>query len=607
MTAGDRLQLALVCACAVLAALAETAGILLFGRLTDDALTAGSVSAFWGPAGVWLVVAVAGAVVGYLGNSLAVRAAERFVRRLRAKVFAHVQRLPPHVFQRYRQGDLVERLTGDVEAIEQLAVSGVVQGAAAGFGVLFYGVAALWLRWDLAVATFLLVPVFWVAARRFSGRLGSVARRERAADGAITAVVEEALENVVLTQAYHRYRAEERRLDREARAWLHASVTGARLSELYEQLVEVIETVCVLAVIGLGAWEISAGRMTLGQLLSFAGFLGYLYPPVRSLGQLGLTATAATAAAERLLELLDTPPAVTDPPAAPNLPHPAGVTGVPPRRAVGRLDVRGVGFCYPGSARAALSDVTFRARPGELVVVTGPSGAGKSTLAALLPRFYDPTRGTVCLDGRPLSALPLAELRTHITLLPQRTLVLHDTVRENIACGRPGATDAEIVAAAEAADAHGFVRALPQGYDTVVAPHAARLSGGQLQRIAIARAMLRDAPVLVLDEPTTGLDGLAAQRVLGPLRRLVAGRTTLVITHDLTLAPFADQVLVLADGRLAETGTHAGLLAEGGLYARLYAAQHPGPLRPDAPVMGVDHPGGWRTDPQVAPLRKVSS
>ncbi|GAA3739709.1 ABC transporter ATP-binding protein [Streptomyces tremellae] len=564
LTRGDRGLLVLVCGCAMLAALAGTAGILLFGRLTDTALAAGSVGAFWGPAAAWLAAAVLGAVVGYAGNTTAAWLAERFVMRLRERVFSHVLKQPPHFFQRHRHGDLVERLTGDVEAIEHMAVTGVVQAVAAVFGVLFYGIAALWLRWDLALATFLLAPLFWVAARRFSGRLRAVSRQERVADGAITSVVEEALGNVALTQAYNRQRAEEKRLRREARAWMRASVGGARMNEAYEQLVEVIETLCVLAVIGLGAWEISADRMSLGQLLSFAAFIGYLYPPVRSLGQLGLTVSAATAGADRLLDVLDAPPAVTDP-AGPSCAGPA------PRRAHGRLDVQNVTFTYPGTPTPALSGVSFGARPGELVVITGPSGAGKSTLAALLPRFYDPDAGAVRLDGTPLSALPLAHLRENVALLSQRPLVLHDTVRENIACGRPGATDEEVAAAARAADAHDFVSALPEGYDTVIAPHTTRLSGGQLQRIAIARAILRDAPVLVLDEPTTGLDALTAHRVVAPLRRLMAGRTTLVITHDLLLARDADQVLVLDKGRVAEAGTHSRLLTGGGLYARLWA------------------------------------
>ncbi|GAO07003.1 putative ABC transporter permease/ATP-binding protein [Streptomyces lydicamycinicus] len=585
LTRGDRRWILLVCLSAILAAFAETVAILVFAELTDNALQKGSVSAFWAPAGLWLGVAVAGGVVGYLGNSLAAWTAERFVMRLRARVFAHLQKLPPHFFQRNRRGDLVERMTGDVDAIEALVVTGLVQAATAIFGVIFYAGAAFWLRWDMALVTFALAPLFWIATRRFTGRVKEVSRRERAADGAITSVVEEGLVNVVLTQAYNRQHDEQERLRREARSWLRASVTSARLNELYEQIVEVLETLCVLAIIGLGAWEISAGRMTLGELLAFAAFVGYLYPPIRDLGQLGLTVTEATAGSERLLEILDARPAVTDPDPATVVPAPS--------RAVGAVEACRVHFRYPGGESEVLQDFSFSAVPGELVVITGPSGAGKSTLAALLLRFYDPDAGSIRLDGIPVNRMPLDRLRRNITLLPQETLVLHDTVEENIACGRDDVTHGDVVRAARAADAEVFIAALPDGYETVIAPGTSRLSGGQLQRVAIARAMLRDAPVLVLDEPTTGLDVLATQRILGPLRRLAEGRTTIVITHDLDLATDADRILVLDEGRLMESGTHTQLLAHHGLYATLFHA-HPPPHNGSPHPLA--HPSGshWR-------------
>ncbi|MEU2425048.1 ABC transporter ATP-binding protein [Streptomyces sp. NPDC007851] len=563
LTRGLRGWLVIVWVCAVIAALAETEAILLFSDLTDHALQKGSLSAFWGPATKWLGIAIVGAIVAYAGNSLAAWTTERFVMRLRERVFDHVQQLPPHFFQRHRQGDLLSRLTSDVDAIETLVVSGLVGAASALFSALFYAAAAFWLRWDLAAATFVLAPLFWLAARRFSGSIKDVSREGRVADGAITSVVEESLGNIVLTQAYDRRDAERRRLNEEASAWFRASVRSTRLNEAYEQLVQVIETVCVLAVIGIGAWEISTSRMTLGQLLAFSAFLGYLYPPVRGLAQLGLTVTAATAGAERLIEILDVRPSVTDP-----------RIGTDSGRPDGAIEVRDVGFRYPGADKTALEGLSFTVSPGELVIITGPSGAGKSTVSKMLLRFYDPDSGEVLLDGVPIRDFPLARLREYITLLPQETLVLHDTVRANIACGRPGASDQAIEDAAKAADAHDFIVRLPDGYDTKVDPNSARLSGGQLQRLAVARAILRDAPVLVLDEPTTGLDSMAARRVVKPLRRLMTGRTTIMITHDLNLAPDADRILVVDGGRIVETGRHDELLARGGAYSRLHRSQN---------------------------------
>ncbi|MFD4502233.1 ABC transporter ATP-binding protein [Streptomyces sp. NPDC058457] len=565
LTSGLRGWLVIVWVCTVIAALAETEAILLFSDLTDHALQKGSLSAFWSPATKWLGIAIVGAIVAYAGNSLAAWTTERFVMRLREHVFDHVQQLPPHFFQRHRQGDLLSRLTSDVEAIETMVVSGLVGAASAVFSALFYAAAAFWLRWDLAAATFVLAPLFWLAARRFSGSIKDVSREGRVADGAITSVVEESLGNIVLTQAYDRRDAERRRLNEEASAWFRASVRSTRLNEAYEQLVQVIETICVLAVIGIGAWEISTGRMTLGQLLAFSAFLGYLYPPVRGLAQLGLTVTAATAGAERLIEILDVRPSVTDPRRG---------TGTDTGRPDGAIEVRDVGFSYPGADGAALEGLSFTVSPGELVIITGPSGAGKSTVSKMLLRFYDPDSGEVLLDGVPLGDFPLARLREYITLLPQETLVLHDTVRANIACGRPGASEQAIEDAARAADAHDFIVRLPEGYDTRVDPNSARLSGGQLQRLAIARAILRDAPVLVLDEPTTGLDAMAARRVVKPLRRLMTGRTTIMITHDLNLAPDADRILVVDRGRIVETGRHDELLASGGAYSRLHRSQN---------------------------------
>lgn len=305
--------------------------------------------------------------------------------------------------------------------------------------------------------------------------------------------------------------------------------------------------------------EAGAGQLTLGGLLVFLALISKLYGPLRDLSHLSNTFYAASASAERIIELLDQRPQVVEAAGARRLGH-----------ARGDVEFEGVSFRYPGTSRWALADVSFRAGPGETMALVGASGAGKSTVAKLQLRFYDPDQGTVRIDGTDLRDLRLSEVRDSVAVVLQETLVFHGTVRENIAYGRPEATEADIVAAARAADAHAFIRLLPEGYDTVVGQHGRTLSGGQRQRLAIARAMIRNAPVLLLDEPTTGLDARSGRRIMEPLRRLMAGRTTIVISHNLLTVRDATHIVVLDHGRVVERGAHEDLLAHGGAYAQLH-------------------------------------
>ncbi|MCW2947680.1 MAG: transporter related protein [Actinoallomurus sp.] len=533
-THGSRRWLVAGGALLVLSAIGEIVAIRLFGDITDHALVAKNLHAFWTPAVAWLVLATLTAAATFGGGYLTTLVGERFLLRLRDAVFAHVQRLSPDFFDNRRLGDLVVRLTGDIEAIDQFVASGVIQIVTSAISAVLFAGAALYVRWDLALVSFAVAPLFWIAVRNFTSRFRDAAVRERQSSGAMTSVVEESLSNQALVQAYNQQRTEERRLHEEGLSWLRARMAEARLSSLYEPLVQVIETVCVLVVLGFGAWELTNDRITLGGLLAFAAYLGYLYPPIQSLGHVTLTVSEATASAERITEIMEAVPAVTD--------HPEAISRTARR---GRVTLDGVTFGYPGGDRPAIEELSFRAAPGELVLLTGPSGSGKSTVTRLLLRFYDPDAGRIRLDGIDLRDLSLVTLRDTITVLQQENMLFPGTVRDNIAYGRPDATDEQIIAAARAAEAHDFITALSDGYDTPVGQRGRLLSGGQRQRIAIARAMVRDAPVLVLDEPTTGLDAPTAHRVLQPLRRLMAGRTTILITHDLDLAPAADQVIVL--------------------------------------------------------------
>jgi ABC-type multidrug transport system fused ATPase/permease subunit len=510
----------------------------------------------WIAAGFVALVLLDGAL-GFADDYLSTWIGERFLLRLRVRVFAHLQQLSMGFFETRRLGDVLSRLTGDVAAIEGLVLSGVADALATVLRLVVFAGALFVLSFKLAAVSLVVAPLFWVVANRFARLIKAASREKRRRTGSIGAVAEESLGNAALVQAYNRQATEVARFERESQGAFAAQMASTRIRALFTPLVDLIELLGALVVIGLGTWLLSRGELTLGGLLAFLTFLTGMYGPIRRLSRLTGTFYAASAGAERVLELLDQTPAVTE-----------RAEPVPLRRARGEVEFDDVRFRYPGAAADALAGVSLRVAPGETVALVGASGAGKSTVAKLLLRFYDPAAGSVRLDGLDLRALEIQQLREHVAVVLQETLVLHGTVRENIAYGRPGATAAEIEAAARAADAHEFIAALPDGYDTIVGQRGRRLSGGQRQRLAIARALVRDAPVLVLDEPTTGLDAESSERILAPLRRLMSGRTTLVISHNLLTVREATEIVVLDAGRVVERGSHDELLAAGGAYAR---------------------------------------
>ena len=510
--------------------------------------------------GLFAMLTVLGALVSFGEDYLVGWVGSRFLLDLRARVFAHLHTLSLDYFDRRSVGDLISRLTGDVAAIETVVLSGVADAVSYTLRIVFFSVALFVLDPVLAVAALAVTPAFWLTTRRFSRTIKAASREKRRRIGAVSAVAEESLGNVAVVQAYNRQAAESERFAEQAGAAFVAEVTVTRLRGIFSGVVDVIEMIGVLAVIALGTWALSEGRLTLGGLLAFLAYLTQLYSPVRRLSRLANAVFAATASAERIAELLDHRPTLPEPAGAPR--H----TG----RARGVVTLEHVSFAYPGTGRPVLRDVGIEVGPGETVALVGASGAGKSTVAKLLLRFYDPTAGCVRLDGRDVRDLALADLRDQLALLLQETLIFDGTVRENIAYGRPGADDAAIHAAARSADADAFIRRMPNGYDTRVGQRGRMLSGGQRQRIAIARAMIRDAPVLIMDEPTTSLDAASADRIAEPLRRLMTGRTTLVISHNLLTVREADQIIVLDHGRVVERGRHDDLVVLGGLYASLW-------------------------------------
>jgi ATP-binding cassette, subfamily B, bacterial len=538
-TKGDRRRLVLGGLCALVVAGSELGTVSVFDIITDRVLDTGHLAAFWGPAGWWLAIVAVGAAAMFGGQYLTSLASERFALRLRDDIFARAQRLAPDFFDRRHLGDLMVRLTEDVDVIEAVASSGALGAATSAASVALFTAAAVVISWQLALAACVVAPVFWLASRGFTGKLQAAAERQRSVTGKLTSAIEESLSNQALVQAFNRQAGESRRLHDEGASWLRARMAEVRLNAIYAPATYVIETLCVLIVFGFGAWELTRGQITIGGLLAFAILLAYLYAPVQAVAGYRLSAAEAAESVARVTEILDAPPGVRE--------------GTVIRARVtshGTITFQDVSFAYPESGRQVLQNLTFHAAPGTTIAITGPSGSGKSTIAKLLLRFYDPDAGRILLDGIDIRDLSLRTLRHNITLLQQENLLFSGTIAENIGYGKHDATPAEIIAAAKIAGADEFITALPDGYDTPVGQRGRLLSGGQRQRIAIARAALRDAPVLILDEPTTGLSPADSRHVMQLLRPVTAGRTTIIITHDMTIAAAADRIITI--GALAK-------------------------------------------------------
>jgi ATP-binding cassette, subfamily B, bacterial len=511
----------------VLVPLVEAVEIWLFKLVVDDVLVPHDAAALLPLAAVYLGLTLLGGLIRFGDDYLAAWVGERFLLDLRARVFGHLQKLSLDTLDRRRMGDLLARLTADVQAIERFVLTGVGDALGALARIVFFAGALLLLSWKLALVSLVVVPLFWVLARRFSRLVKHASREKRRRSGTLAAVAEESLANAALVQGLNREQTEVARFRRENEAILEAELAATRIRSLYAPLVDLLELLGGMVVVALGVWALTSGDLTIGGLLVFLAYLSQLYGPVRDLGSLVNSLFAAAAGAERVIELLDERPAVVD-----------RSDARPLRRARGHVELRDVRYAYPGASAPALDGLSLRIAPGECVALVGPSGAGKSTVARLLLRFADPTAGSVLLDGHDLRDLRLRDVREHVGLLAQETLLFEGSVRENVAYGRDDAGDAEVEAVARAV---GIANLL----DARVGQRGRALSGGQRQRVAIARALVRDSAVVVLDEPTTGLDADARGAVLAALDALLAERTTILISHDLEVLARASRVVEL--------------------------------------------------------------
>jgi ATP-binding cassette subfamily B protein len=521
-------------------------------------------------AGLRVLADYAGSIgLAVLGN--------RVLTRVRGDLYRHLQRLPLAFHTRSRSGELVLRVIADINQFKSVLIDAALPLAARLLVlVLMFGMM-FWLNWKLTLVVLAMLPLFGLSTLRLSRRVQHSAKAQRKRDGSMAATATETMGAIQLVQALsleEHFAAQFTRQNQESQK---EDVKALRWSAALGRGIGFLIAACTAAVLWFGARLVLRGELTPGELLIFLAYMRSTLKPVQELSRVSSRLARGTAAGERVFDLLETPLEVHDLP---------GAVAAPPFQGAVRFDQ--VRFAYQPGQRV-LEGVDFEIAPGRRVALVGPSGIGKSTLVNLLLRFYDPSEGRVLIDGHDVREYTLASLRAQISVVLQDTVLFATTVRDNIGYGRPGSGTEAIEEAARLANADEFIRALPQGYNTVLGERGVTLSGGQRQRIAIARAALRRAPILVLDEPTTGLDDDNERAVLDALDDLAEDRTAFFITHDLQLAARADLILYLEGGRVVERGSHAELIQAGGRYATLYTQQLPLAASPPA-VNGTPFP-----------------
>jgi len=534
----------------------------LFQRaIIDGVLATGDLSQLWkliaGLVGVYALLQVVSMAEQYVRHVLGAR----FILDLRVRLYAHLQRLSLSFFEQTSTGELMSRVTNDVEALENFVTHGVTLTAVDLLRLLGASAILVTMEWRLALVVLIPVPFIALGLRYFNRYARPIYRQARDRLGDINARLEDNLAGIRVTQAFVQEEPELLRFSDTSRQYYHQRVRSIRAWSTYFPVLRFLALLGTALVLGFGARMVANGQVTLGTLVAFLAYSASFYEPLNRLTEIDNILQQAIAAGERIFELMDEVSDIQDAPDA-----------MPLASIEGDVVFDDVHFRYQ-DGEEVLHDVDFHIAPGEVVALVGPSGAGKTSIARLLSRFYDPVHGRVLVDGHDLRGVQLASLRRHVAVVLQDTFLFNGTVRENLCYGKPDATDEELAAASTAAYAHEFIAQLPQGYDTEIGERGVKLSGGQKQRLALARAILADPRILILDEATSSVDAEAEYLIQQALDEVMKGRTALVIAHRLSTIRNADKIVALEDGRIREIGNHQELLSRGGLYSQLYQRQ----------------------------------
>jgi ATP-binding cassette subfamily B protein len=559
----------------LLVAVATLLSPQLIRLAVDRGIAARDPTVILGAAGALLAVAAVRGLATFFQGYGSERAAQGLAYELRDALFTHIQRQSFSFYDTVQTGQLLTRITSDVEQVRQFASTGLLQFVSALTLLLGSVVVLLALNWKLALLALLPLPFIVLTTVHFLRRAGPLFGRVQQQVGALNALLQENIAGVRVVRAFAQERAEEEKFARANQRLYGTGLETIQLIATGFPLVFFLGNLAGVLVVLVGGLEVIGGALSAGELIAFNSYLAFLLFPLLALGFLSIAAARAEASAGRIFEVLESDIEVRDRPDAVPLPP-----------VQGRVEFDHVSFRYPGDQQPVLDDISFTVAPGETIAILGAIGSGKSTLVNLLPRFYDPTAGAVRIDGYDVRTVTLESLRRQIGIVLQETQLIRGTIRENIAFGKPEATDEEVRAAAEAAQAAEFIERLPQGYATVVGDRGVGLSGGQKQRIAIARALLVRPRLLILDDSTSAVDAETEAKILAALDRLMRDRhtTVFVIAQRLSTVRDADRVLLLEQGRLVAQGTHEELVAESQLYLDILGSQ----LRPEAtPAGGV--------------------